>query len=82
MIFAFTQTGDIQSFVKLVNALSCGVYYRNSSLAEAEKVEDEEEPVIRDFRGVTGHIIKETIKDLRKDLQFSQKLHSLLQVLL
>lgn len=78
MVNAFLSSGDIQSFVKLVHAICAGVHWR--ATVESEKVEDDEDQTIPDYRATAGHIVIDTIKELMKDLQFIPKLQSILMV--
>lgn len=64
--------------MKLVRAICSGIYWR--ATADSEKVDDEEDQPIHDYRTTTGQLVNDVIRELMKDLQFIPKLQLILEV--
>lgn len=74
---SFLATKDIDSFGKILGAISAGIHWRNTNI-DPERTEEDEN--IMDYRDVVGLIVENTAKELMSDKNAVVLIEKIIQV--
>lgn len=77
LVKSFLATKDIDSFVKMLGAISASIYWRNTN-PNVERTEGDEN--IKDYREVVGSILESTVQELMSDKDAVVLVEKILQV--